>query len=534
MKTLLVNVSLRPESDKAIFPIGLAYIATAMKKAGFDFEIYDIDVLRPSEEEIEERFGRRDYDVVAMGCIVTGYKYIKKYCDWIKKYKDVPIIIGNSVATSIPRILMEKTKADIGVMGEGDVTIVELIKAIRDKTPLENIKGIFFKKNKEIIFTQPRKIIQDIDNFPFLDYDLFDMKHYIDKGKYLVPEPYPIEFEKIRPMPMNTARGCPFNCTFCYHVFKGEKFRFRSTKNIFREILYLKEKYGINYLMFSDELSLFSKQRAEELADFFIENDLNVFWDANCRAGLFKNTPEDLELIKKLKKSGCLYLGYSLESGDEEILKAMNKMMSVEDFIEQTRVLKKGGIVPLTSLVIGYPQETAETIKKTFDVCEQVGIYPSVGYLLPQQGTPMYNYALEHGLINDEEEFLMKMGDRQDFTINFTQMSQEEMERLVNERLKRLSEKLHIDLHEGNLIKTGHYVQEKIREENDKSDNSGNVTQEGLDERKLEESRINKDINKKKLDEVGDNKNNSIISDKDIIRDTNTEIEKSAYIIEDE
>mgnify|MGYP001216052103 CR=1 FL=1 len=127
-----------------------------------------------------------------------------------------------------------------------------------------------------------------------------------------------------------------------------------------------------------------------------------------------------MELVKKIKKSGCLFMGYSLESGDQEILDVMNKHIKISDFVEQTAVLKKGGIIPTTSLVIGYPQETKETINKTFDICEQSGIYPSAGYLLPQPGTPMYDYALEKELIKDEEWFLIKMGDRQDFTINFT------------------------------------------------------------------------------------------------------------------
>ena len=466
MKTLLINICLRPTSEKAIFPIGLACIATAMKNNGFDFEIYDLDVLRPSDEEIEEKIKNTEFDVVALGCLVSGYRHVKKLTEVIKKYHDVPIVIGNSVAASIPKTLMDKTKVDVGVVAEGDETIIELLAAIRDKTPLEDVKGIFFRKNGETFFTERREVIQNIDDLPILDYDLFDMDVYLDKCKYLVPEPYPVEFEKLVALPLNTSRGCPFQCTFCYHIFKGRKFRNRTIEHIGKEIKFLQEKYGVNYLMLSDELSFYSKERVKEFADYLIENDIKLFWDANCRAGLFKDTPEDLELVKRLRQSGCMYLGYSLESGAEEILKAMKKYISVKDFVDQTIVLKKGGIIPLTSLVIGYPQETPETIKKTFDVCESCGIYPSVGYLLPQPDTPMYTYALEKGLIKDEEEYLLMMGDRQDFTLNFTQMKQEEMERLVEDRLRNLSKKLKIDLHEHNLIKTGHYVQKKPEELN--------------------------------------------------------------------
>ena len=459
MKILLFNVSLRPESKVAIFPIGLAYKATAIKKAGFDLEIYDMDALRPSWEQVEEKIKNTEFDVAAMGCIVTGYKHIKKLCELIRKHKQTQIIVGNSVASSIPNILMEKTKADIGVIGEGDVTIIELLKAIENKRPLESVKGIFFKKDGKILFTERREPVQNIDEFPILNYDLFDMEFYFQKGKNLVTEPYPMEFNKIRVAPINTARGCLFNCSFCYHVFKENKFRFRSIESIGKEIKYLQEKYGVNYLFFSDELSFFSKERVNELADYLLNNDIKIFFEADCRAGLFQDTKEDLELIKKLKAAGCRNLGYSLESGDEEILKSMNKHIKISDFVEQSHVLRKGGITPVTSIVIGYPQETRETINKTFDICEKAKVYPSTGYLLPQPGTPMYRYAIEMGLIKDDEEFLMKMGDRQDFTINFTKMSQEEMENLVQERLGKLSEKLGLNLDKDRLIKTGHYVQ---------------------------------------------------------------------------
>jgi radical SAM superfamily enzyme YgiQ (UPF0313 family) len=227
-------------------------------------------------------------------------------------------------------------------------------------------------------------------------------------------------------------------------------------------IKFLQENYGINHIQFFDELTLFSKEQAEKFADYFMDNNIKIFWEADCRAGLLGE--KDIELAKKLKKAGCVVLGFSLENADEEILRAMNKHINLDQFVEQIGVLKKAGIVPRTSLVIGYPQETPETIKKTFDVCSNAGIYPSTGYLLPQPGTDMYDYALEHGIITDEEEYLLKMGDRQDFTVNFTKMGQEEMERIVKENLKKISEQLNLELSEEHLIKTGHYKSKKGNE----------------------------------------------------------------------
>ena len=457
MRVLLINISLRPNSDKIIFPVGFAYIATAIKKAGFAFDILDLDALRLSDDNIEDYIKSHTFDAVAFGCIVTGYKYVKKIAEMIKRYRNVPIIAGNSVATSIPETLLTKTRVDIGVMGEGDITIIELLRAIESGAPLGEVKGIFFQKDGEIVFTPEREAILNLDQLPLIDYELFDMKTYLAKCKFNVSEPYPIKFDKLKAFPINTARGCPNNCSFCYHVFKKNRYRFRSPKNIYKEIKYLQRKYGINYIQFFDELTLFSRERAHNLADYFLKNNIKVFWAADCRAGLFRDT--DLGLALKLKKSGCVSLGYSLESADEDILKAMNKWITVQDFIVQTKILHKAGVTPVTSLVIGYPQETEETIKKTFDCCYDASIYPSAGYLLPQPGTPMYDYAVKTGKIKDEEDYLLEMGDRQDFRINLTNMEQSKIEELVNYNLKRISEKLKLNLEENRLIKTGHYRQ---------------------------------------------------------------------------
>lgn len=460
MRVLLINICLRPDSEKVIFPIGLGYIATAIKRAGFGLEILDLDVLRLSDEEIEEYLKKTDFDVVAFGCIVTGYKFVKKLAGLIKKYKDVPIIVGNSVASSIPNILLEKTKVDIGVFCEGDVTIVEVLRAIEQKRPLKEVKGIFFRKQGKVFFTPPRELISNLDKLPFIDYQLFDTSTYLAQCRLSVNEPYPIDFNSLRVLPINTARGCPFNCTFCYHVFKNQRYRTRSFGHIAREIKYLQKRYGINYVQFFDELTILTKERASQLADYFLKERIDVFWTADCRVGLLGE--DDLDLARQLKKAGCVSLGYSLESADENILRAMNKMIDPRDFISQTRVLQKAGITPVTSLVVGYPQETEETLKKTFDCCYEADIYPSAGYLLPQPKTPMYEYARRVGKIPDEEEYLLGLGDRQDFTINLTGMAQERIEALVQYHLKRISDKLALGLKEDQLVKTGHYRQKKL------------------------------------------------------------------------
>lgn len=135
----------------------------------------------------------------------------------------------------------------------------------------------------------------------------------------------------------------------------------------------------------------------------------------------------------------------------------MNKNITTEQFVRKTRQLQKAGICTYTSLVLGYPQETPETIKKTFDRCIENNIYPSAGYLLPQPGSKMYEYARTHGFIEDEETYLLAMGDRQDLRVNMTSISDEEFERHVAEGLRRCNEALGVELKDEELIKSQFY-----------------------------------------------------------------------------
>jgi radical SAM superfamily enzyme YgiQ (UPF0313 family) len=374
------------------------------------------------------------------------------------------------VATSVPDTLLLNTKVDIAVMSEGDITIVELLRALEAGESIEGVRGICFVKEGSVIATEPRALIEDISALPLLDFTIFDIEVYIEASKYAVSDPLPFPREEARGLPVNTARGCVAKCNFCYHVFKEMPYRYRSAESIISEIKQLTSQYNLNYIWFWDELTFFSKKQTLDLVDSILEQDLHFSWAANCRGNLF-NSEEDIEIIKKMQKAGCLSVGYSLESADEEILKAMNKHVSVDQFARQTQLFHKAGVYPVTSLVLGYPQETPETIKKTFDCCIENKIFPSAGYLLPQPGSGMYQYAVEHGFITSEEEYLLKLGDRQDLRLNMTSMSDEVFEKCVFEGLRRCNEAMNIGLKDDELIKSLYYRNSKT-EVDGCSDNS--------------------------------------------------------------
>jgi anaerobic magnesium-protoporphyrin IX monomethyl ester cyclase len=456
LKILLINICLRSDVDKILYPVGLSYIASAIYRSSHEVNILDMDANRIGFDMLEEQLRALDFDAVGFGCIVTGYKIVKEIAQIVKKVNPAAwVIVGNSVASSVPQTLLKNTSVDIAVIGEGDITIVEILDCLDKNGQLQEIKGICFKDKNGIKSTAARKIIPDIDTIPFPKWDLFDVQRYLEMSNKYVSEPYPIPLQQIRAFPVNTARGCAFNCTFCYHVFKNTAYRYRSALNIIDEISELQKKYRVNYINFWDELTMFSIKQTEILIDMILSSGLKFYWTASCRGNLFKM--KDIDLLKKMKKAGCIGLGYSLESANRNILKSMNKKLDPSDFAEQVQVLKKAGIVSWTSLVIGYPEETEETIRETFELCYQNDIYPSSGFLLPQPGTPIYDYATQNGFITDEESYLMDMGDRQDLRVNLTQIPDKQLHDHVSTHLRRIRDKLNLDLSDNQLLKSGKY-----------------------------------------------------------------------------
>ncbi len=452
----VINISLRPGAKVRFFPVGLGFVMTAIKKSGYDFDFIDQDLYNLSQDEvIAQLVSGNGYDVVLMGCIVTGFRYVKSLVDKIKeKLPDVIVGVGNSVATSIPIELLTYTKADVAFIGEGDITDVEFLDAIRDRRPLSEVDGLAYKDEKgNIVFSKPRQVIQDISDL-YVDYTLFDMDKYIPFMSRGIGRPYPVE--PLRAFVINTARGCINRCTFCYQVFRNEKYRRRSMEMIMRDVKHVIDKYDINYIDFADDLTFFNKKVLDEFLDWKEKLNLNFYWEGIIRGNLFTGE-EDLPLLQRLKENGCWLLLYSLESSSPEILKAMNKHVNLDQFRKQTAIIKKAGIHVATSLVVGYPQETVETIKDTFDVCISSGINPSTGYLLPQPGTEIYDWAKQQGYIDNVEEYLLALGDRQDLRLNMTSMPDDVLVQTVEDNVRRCNKALGVESITDSLLKTQSY-----------------------------------------------------------------------------
>ncbi len=516
MKILFINPSLRPGHDFLFLPVGLGYVVTYVKQNGYKFDILDIDAGDYSDQYVENYLRKNKYDVICLGSIVTHYRWMKWCVNKIKEIQpESKVIVGNSVGGSIPEVLFSTTKVDIVIYGEAEVTMVKVLDAISSgksfgdivephvEIPHANkgypstIKGIgidgiiYRNKNGYIVNNGKRKAVKNIDEFPFPDWDLFDIETYLKIGaKSKATHAWFYKKDEAVTMPINTARGCVFKCTFCHYVFWHDPYRHRSAENVIDEMKILNKKYGANFFNFWDELSFHKIGPAEKFVDKLIDANLKWHWTCAIRADLFgkdadaKGNPIPREhrvnLAKKFVEAGCTSAGYSLESGNDKILEDMNKKVKSKYFKEQVHVCRDAGLISNTSIVIGYPRETKETIGETMQQLENLRVYPSTGYLLPLPETGMWNYAIENGYIKNIDKYLTDITERQDFNLNMTKMTQSELENETKKWLNRLNQKFDNPIKD--LLKTGGEDQSSANQvkqrDSDKIDKNKNVTEE--------------------------------------------------------
>ena len=461
-KVLFVNPSLRLNSQTKFLPVGIASVMTFFSKQSIEFDFLDVDINDLADNSIEEFLGSHSYDIILSGSIVTHYKWMKWFVNMARRYNpSSKIIIGNSVAGSIPEIFLKNCSADIAIVGEGEITTAEVVKKIIQGEDWFDEPGIAYKtSNGKIKINEKRKSLKKLDEFPMIDWQHFETEKYFKKS---YAGAHAINDGEVRVMPVVTARGCAFKCTFCHYVFWNDPYRYRSPENIVSEIQRNISQFDANYITFWDDLSFASLPQAERFADKLLDSGLRFNWNAAVRVDLFGNPKHPrsrrLEVAQKFKQAGCMDLGYSLESANEEILKMMNKRIRADYFLEQARILEEVGIHSSISVVFGYPIETSETIRETFQMCYDANIYPSMGYLLPLPATGMYEYAKKQKYITDDDKYLDSITERQDLCINMTSMSDEKVKRLIAEGADDLNSKLGIGLGKERLIKTGGYNQ---------------------------------------------------------------------------
>lgn len=429
MKILLVVYD--NDSFIQIFPMGLSYIAAMLRKNGHEVQIYNQDMFHYPDEHLTEYLDKNKFDVVGLSIIGGYYEYRKllKISQAINKSKSRPFyIIGGHGPSPEPEFFLRKSQADAVVIGEGEDTVIELLKAIGDRGSFSSIKGIAFREGGKITVNERRPFIKDIDSLPLPAYDLF-----------------PVDYYKLRRVPnctnrdfvidMISGRGCVFECNFCYRMDEG--FRPRSNQVIIDEIIFLKQKYGINYVAFQDELLMSSIKRTVSLCEDFIRAKLNIKWNCNGRLNFAKP-----DVLKLMKQAGCVFINYGIEAMDNQVLKNMKKNLTVDQVIKGVEATLAAGISPGLNIIFGNIGDNEETLNKGVEFLlkyDDGAQLRTIRPVTPYPGCELYRYAIEKGLLKDCEDFYENKHVNSDLlTVNFTDISDDKFHQLLLEANSRL------------------------------------------------------------------------------------------------
>ena len=422
MKVLLIA----PDNDSYIsqFPLGLGYIASVLRNDGHQVSVYNKDVYHYSAQHLTNYLNEHDFDLVGTGTC-GGYRQYREMKNIAKAVrnskKNLYFVVGGHLVTPEPEYFLNLLKADFIVLGEGEETMRELCVTLDrggvDESLLRDIKGIAYKDNRGIFVQNPRREeIENLDSIPFPAWDLFPMDHYT-----LMRAPNIGDAE--RAMPMYSGRGCMFHCNFCYRMEKG--LRIRSAENIIEEMRVLKERYNVSYIAFFDELLVNSEARVEEFCKKLIDAKLNMHWDCNGRLNFAK-----LPMLKLMKKAGCVFINYGIESLDEQALKVMNKNLTVKQITEGIENTLAAGISPGFNIIWGNIGEDKHSLQLGVDFLLKYDDHSqrrTIRPVTPYPGCPLYYYAIQKGLLKDVEDFYENKHINSDLlAVNFTNLSDDD------------------------------------------------------------------------------------------------------------
>lgn len=375
-----------------VYPLGIGYLVSVLKKF---HEIMPMDLwISNSNIDNAIRLIRKNVpDVFCISVYSTQYPYFKELVNTLKGlYPSIKIIAGGPGATFSYNIFLEKTLVDYCVIGEGELTLKELLDNLNSP---EDVRGIAYKRNGKAVLNSPREQIKDLDSIPMPDRDFFDIERYVlneKKNRGFAA--------KFRYYHIIAGRGCPYNCTYCSRTFSG--CRLRSLENINKEIQAMKSLYNIDGVSFSDELLMVNKSRILQICSIMKENDL--FWQCQGRINLV-----DEEILRCMKDARCIALGYGVEAYSQKILDNMKKGIKIEQIIPAIEMTKRIGIKPVIQYMYGFPGEDDATIERSCDFFKKIDHTYIGSMATPFPGTAFYQEALTRNLIPDEEDYLMRL-----------------------------------------------------------------------------------------------------------------------------
>ena len=405
-------------------PLGLAYIAAALKAGGHAYHVIDatgeaLDVVRPypdrhdfmvqglSNDEIVERMPTTT-TVVGVGCMFsTLWPLTARLAEAVRRrFPDALMVLGGEHGTAVPEHVLAVSPFDVVVLGEGEETLVELLRARAAGRPPTEVKGLAFRDGARVVRTPPAPRRKDVDAIALPDWDSFPLEAYIARHQIN-------GINLGRSMPLLGTRGCPFQCTFCSNPSMWtQRWIARDPKLLADEMALYRGKYGVSNFDFQDLTAIVKREWIVAFCRELITRDLRVSWQmpSGTRAEVF-----DEEVADLLYRSGCRALAFAPESGSPEILKIVKKQVNLPRMLVSMRAAVRRGLKLSCFIVIGFPDDTPATLRQTLSLVRtmaRLGVYDvAVSKFVPYPGSELFKRLQADGKIQLDDEFFVSPMD---------------------------------------------------------------------------------------------------------------------------
>jgi magnesium-protoporphyrin IX monomethyl ester (oxidative) cyclase len=398
-------------------PLGIAYLASAVRNAGYEVTCLDTVVEAPHQEnaisesisrfgltydQIMDRITAWKPDLVGLSCIFSNqWPATRELAKRIKAADpDVTVAAGGGHPTFMSELCMEDAPIDFIMRGESEESFVDLLNRVRKGRPIDEIDGLVYRDGDSIRTNPKINFIKDLDSIAFPAHDLLDPERYF---KLALPMGY--SMMSPRSVPVMTSRGCPCLCTFCSstHLW-GKHYRTRSPANVLRELDWLVDKFGIEEIKVQDDNITSNRKHAREIFQGMIDRPYRLHW--NTPNGIAVWTL-DKEMLTMMKDSGCFEITMAIESGNQTVLKDLiRKPLKLDKVREINRYCRELGISRFAYFIIGFPGETKKQIMDTIKFARELRLDMSAIFIYnPLPGSELFEECLKRGYITNESFF---------------------------------------------------------------------------------------------------------------------------------
>jgi anaerobic magnesium-protoporphyrin IX monomethyl ester cyclase len=387
MKVTLIQPSSENQSLKAP-PLGLAYLASVLKKKDIDTKIIDLNV---ENIQLNSFLSKEKPDIIGISSIFTNARQGFKIAKQVKTMlpKTFVVMGGAYPSTMKERLLIRHKEVDAVVVGEGEQCFLNLVNLLNSRKKFSSIAGLLYREENKIKTNLPTNLIQPVDKIPFPAREELKMELYAENAGTIF-----------------TSRGCPQQCIFCSRPVFGRKWRGHSPNYVLKEIEQLVKEYKVTILSILDDNFSVNRNRTAKILDGIIAKRWNLeiyFWNG-LRADHMTKT-----LATKLKKAGCTTINFGVESVDTKVISFIKKGVNLDQIEHAINLTWQAGIKVNLLLMIGNPKDTSVTAAKIIDFVKKMdvdGVHLSMA--TPIFGTVFWDWVKKNGhwLEFDKEEML--------------------------------------------------------------------------------------------------------------------------------